>query len=47
MLIVALKALQISREKKLTLPVHPGDLKYYKEAGLAKYIPKDLLPNNQ
>jgi uncharacterized protein len=36
-----------SMAKDLTLPVHPGALKYYKEAGLAKYIPKDLLPDSQ
>ena len=32
-----------SMAKFLTLPVHPGALKYYKEAGLEKYIPKELL----
>jgi uncharacterized protein len=36
-----------SMAENLTLPVHPGAYKYYKEAGLAKYIPKDLLPSNQ
>ena len=33
-----------SMVENLTLPVHPGALKYYREAGLAKYIPKKLIP---
>ena len=36
-----------SMAKNLTLPVHPGAYRYYKEAGLAKYIPEKLLPVNQ
>ncbi|WP_025209444.1 TAXI family TRAP transporter solute-binding subunit [Hippea sp. KM1] len=27
----------------LTAPIHPGALKYYKESGLIKYIPKNLI----
>jgi TRAP transporter TAXI family solute receptor len=27
----------------LTAPIHPGALKYYKESGLIKYIPKSLI----
>ena len=34
---------QKSMAENLTIPVHPGALKYYEEAGLAKYIPKQLL----
>ncbi len=36
-----------SMAEHLTLPVHPGALKYYKEIGIAKYIPKDLLPKSK
>ena len=34
-----------SMAENLTLPVHPGALKYYKKADLAEYIPKDLILN--
>jgi TRAP transporter TAXI family solute receptor len=29
--------------KGLTAPIHPGALKYYKESGLIKYVPKSLI----
>jgi uncharacterized protein len=35
-----------SMAANLTLPVHSGALKYYKKAGLAKYIPKNLIPTD-